>query len=88
MMAVLRKSELKKLKPKDIEQKIRELRTEILTLKAKIAAGGSIEEAGKVKPLKKTIARLLTLQRMQQIEAEGKTKKSRRKRTGQGLSIT
>ncbi len=87
MMAVLRKSEIRKLKDKDIEKKINELRTEILTLKAKIAAGGAIEEAGKVKPLKKAIARLFTIQRQQQIMAEGKSKKTRRRRTSRGLLI-
>lgn len=87
-MAVLRKSELKKLKPEEIEQKIKELRTEILTLKAKIAAGGATEEAGKIRPLKKAIARLLTLQRLQQLEQEKQIKKTRRKRGSQGLIIS
>ncbi len=88
-MAVLRKSEIKKLKPEEIDKKIKELRIEILTLKAKIAAGGSIEDAGKLKPLRRTIARLQTYQRLQQLEAASRESslKSRRKRTKEGLRI-
>jgi large subunit ribosomal protein L29 len=43
------------------EERLLELRTELIKLKTMIKAGGAIENPGRVNLLKKTIARILTV---------------------------
>jgi len=59
-MAILRKAQIRKMTPKEREKKIAELKTELLTLRGK-ARTGSIENAGRVRELRRTLARILTI---------------------------
>ncbi|MFW9856827.1 MAG: 50S ribosomal protein L29 [Candidatus Thorarchaeota archaeon] len=59
-MAILRKSQIRKMSPQDRQKKITELKTELLAVKGK-AKSGSIESAGRVRLLRQTIARLHTI---------------------------
>lgn len=59
-MAILRKSQIRNMTPREREQKVSELKTELLTLRAK-ARTGSIESSGRVRELRRTIARILTI---------------------------
>lgn len=59
-MAILRKAQIRKMTPKEREKKITELKTELLTLRGK-ARTGSIENAGRVRELRRTVARILTI---------------------------
>ncbi|MFX0085870.1 MAG: 50S ribosomal protein L29 [Candidatus Hodarchaeota archaeon] len=59
-MAILRKAQIRKMTPQEREQKVKELKTELLTLRAK-ARTGSIESSGRVRELRRTIARILTV---------------------------
>jgi large subunit ribosomal protein L29 len=43
------------------EERLQELRTELTKIKTMVKAGGSIENPGRSKSLKKTIARILTI---------------------------
>jgi large subunit ribosomal protein L29 len=43
------------------EEKLQELRTELTKINTMVKAGGSIENPGRSKLLKKTIARILTI---------------------------
>ena len=45
---------------KELEEKLKELKTELLTLRAKTQTG-SIESAGRVRELRRTIARIITI---------------------------
>ena len=45
---------------KDREEKLQELKTQLLTLRAKTQTG-SIESAGRVRELRRTIARIITI---------------------------
>lgn len=49
-------------------QRLDELRTELSKLKTMISAGGSVENPGRVKALRRTIARLLTVMREEALE--------------------
>jgi len=43
------------------QERLQELRTELIKIKTMIRAGGSVENPGRVKALRKTIARILTV---------------------------
>jgi len=55
------------------EAKLRELQVELSKLRALIRAGGSLENPSRVKELRKAIARILTIQREEKAELEGKS---------------
>ncbi len=57
------------------EAKLRELQVELSKLRALIRAGGSLENPSRVKELRKAIARILTIQREEKAELEGKSKR-------------
>jgi large subunit ribosomal protein L29 len=59
-MAILRKSKIREMNAKEREKKLQELKTELLTLRSKTQTG-SIESAGRVRELRRTIARIYTI---------------------------
>lgn len=61
-MVILRKAEIRNMKPKERQQKIRELKTELLTLRGK-ARIGSVESSGRMRELRRTVARILTIEK-------------------------
>lgn len=58
--AILRKDQIRKMTPLEREQKLVELKTELLTLRSK-SRTGSTESAGRVRELRRTVARILTI---------------------------
>ena len=62
-MPILRMSQMREMSREDQEKRLEEFRTELSKVKTMINAGGSIENPGKVKALRKTIARMLTVMR-------------------------
>jgi len=63
-MAAIRKSKMKEMSENDINQNLRELRIDLSREKATSEIGGSMKSPGKVKEIKRTIARLLTRKNM------------------------
>lgn len=61
-MAIIRLSEMRKMKPEDKESKLIELRMELARLRATQAMGGTPENPSRIKVLRKTVARLITIQ--------------------------
>lgn len=61
-MAILRLKEMREMSPEKRQEKILELRTELARLKTMVAAGGSIDNPTQIRVLRKTIARLLTIE--------------------------
>ena len=59
-MALIKKSEFKNMDVKGMEDKMRELRMELIKVNAQIAVGTTPEKPGRVKQIKRTIARLNT----------------------------
>lgn len=59
-MAIIKKSELKLMKKSDVENKLVELKKELMKFNAQVAIGTVPENAGKIRVVKKTIARLNT----------------------------
>lgn len=60
-MPILRMDEIRDMDDEERQERVQELRTELIKIKTMIKAGGSVENPGRVKALKKTIARILTV---------------------------
>lgn len=73
-MAILRKKEIREMSSEDRGKKIIELQTELVRLKTMGKAGGSIDNPSRIRELRKTIARILT------IENEPKTVEEKKKK--------
>jgi len=59
-MAIIKKYELKTMSKDGMNNKLTELRKELMKLNAQVAIGTVPENAGKLKVIKKTIAKLNT----------------------------
>jgi len=59
-MAVIRKSELNKMSQNELEVKLIELRRELNTERGLAASGGRSQNPGKIKAIRRTVARILT----------------------------
>ena len=63
MMAILRMREIREMTPDERRRKLEELQTELSRLRAMVRAGGSIQNPGRIRELRRTIARILTVMR-------------------------
>jgi large subunit ribosomal protein L29 len=61
-MPIIPKDELKDFTEEEIETKLFELKNDLLRERSLIASGGASENPGRSRAIRKTIARLLTLQ--------------------------
>jgi len=59
-MAIMKKKQLKELNNDELKSRLNELRLELTKDKAQIALGGSASNPGRVRQLRKTVARILT----------------------------
>ena len=59
-MPILRKREIKQLLPEERDKKLAEMRTELTKLRTSVKAGGNVDNVGRVRELRRTIARVLT----------------------------
>ena len=62
-MAILRSEEIRDMTERERQEELDELETELLNAKAVKAAGGAPENPGRIKELRRTIARIKTIQR-------------------------
>lgn len=66
-MAIFRNQEIKKMSMEDVSEKIKDLRMELIKERLNTAKGGK----NKIKEIKRTIARLLTFNRLKKsVEAK------------------
>ena len=61
-MAILRLKDIRDLSSEKRKEKITEFRTELARLKTMVEAGGSIDNPTRIRELRKTIARILTVE--------------------------
>jgi len=73
-MPILRTKEIRDMSPKERRKKLNELRTELMRLKTMIKAGGAVENFARIREIRKTIARILTIEHEEKLEARGETK--------------
>jgi len=60
-VAILRPSEIRDMNVEEMRSKLRELRTELARARATVAAGGSLDNPARIRELRRTIARVLTI---------------------------
>ena len=61
-MPILRIKDIRDMSSKERKEKIDELRTELARLRTMVKAGGSIDNPSRVRELRKTIARIFTIE--------------------------
>lgn len=62
-MPILRMDQIREMSLEERERRLDELRTELSKLRTMISAGGSVENPGRVRALRRTIAKILTVAR-------------------------
>jgi len=77
-MPIARLRELKLMTPEDLEKKLTEFRTELVKLRAMSRAGGAVENPSRIREIRRTIARILTIQK----ESIATSKQAKRKTKG------
>ncbi len=60
-MAILKSKEIRKMSEKDLIDKEKDLKKELMKLKSQIASGTPPENPGRVKAIRKTLARIETI---------------------------
>ncbi len=60
-MAIIRKRDLKNMTSGDVDKKLAELKMELSKQLGSVEIGGTVKSPGKIKEIRKTIARLLTI---------------------------
>lgn len=73
-MAVLRTKDIKKLGEKDLDKKLSELRLELTKERANIAIGASATSPGRIKEIRRAIARINTVKNDLKKHAKGQIK--------------
>jgi large subunit ribosomal protein L29 len=59
-MAIIRSSEIRQLSDVELQEQMEKLRIELIQHYGKVSAGGSTENPGRIRELRRTVARLLT----------------------------
>ena len=72
-MAIIRKNEFKNMQEGEMKNRIIELNKELMKLKAQVARGTPPENPGKIRAIKRTIARLHTHINIKRNGGESKT---------------
>ncbi|MDY6774945.1 MAG: 50S ribosomal protein L29 [Halobacteria archaeon] len=67
-MAILRADEIREMADEEIQEELEDLEDELLRAKSMQAAGGAPENPGRIGELKRTIARIKTIQNERQNE--------------------
>ncbi len=62
-MAIVRAKEVREMSDDQIEKQLKDLRNELLKERAITATGGAPESPGRIRELRRTIARILTIQK-------------------------
>jgi len=60
-MAIIRKRDIREMPQKEMVEKLREIRQEVMSERAKISSGGLPDNPGKLAELRKVIARIKTI---------------------------
>jgi len=86
---IRRVKEIRDMSHEDRQKRLKELQTEMMRLKTMIKAGGSIENPARVHQLRKTIARILTVENepaplMKEEKKKEEKKKKEKKKPREG----
>jgi len=62
-MAILRLDEIRKMTPEEKKEQITKLSNDLIRERAMVSAGGAPENPGRIREIRRTIARIKTVQR-------------------------
>jgi large subunit ribosomal protein L29 len=68
-LPILRMQEIREMSAEEKTRRLGELRTELSKLRTMIHAGGAVENPGRVRALRRTIAQMMTVMREEELEA-------------------
>lgn len=60
-MGIARMKDIRAMSSEQRNEKLRELRTELVRLRTMVKAGGMVENSSRIRELRKTVARILTV---------------------------
>ena len=60
---IARAKDLRNMNPEEIEKKLNEVQAEVIRQKGKKTSGGAPESPGRMKELRRTVARIITIQK-------------------------
>lgn len=69
-MAILRADEIREMTDEEIQEELEDLESEMLRVRSVQAAGGAPENPGRIGEIRRTIARIKTIQRERELEEE------------------
>ncbi len=67
-MAILKKKQIREMKAEDLGSKMNELKLELLKEMGNVKMGRPIKNTGKIRGLKRTIARIMTIQKEKEVK--------------------
>lgn len=70
-MAIIKSKEARRLNNKELDKKLSELKKELMKLKSEVSGGSQAENPGKIRAIKRTIARILTIKKEGEIKKNG-----------------
>lgn len=73
-MLILRTKEIRDMSPEERRKRLNQLRTELMRLRTMIKAGGAVENFARIREIRKTIARILTIEHEERLKMQGETK--------------
>ena len=82
-MPLMRLKEIKSMSSEDRAKKLSDLRAEMARLRTMVRAGGAVENPARIRELRKTISKILTIEHEDKLglrKTEEKTKKKRGKK--------
>ena len=82
-MPLMRLKEIKSMSSEDRAKQLSDLRAEMARLRTMVRAGGAVENPARIRELRKTIAKILTIEHEDKLglrKTEEKTKKKRGKK--------
>lgn len=74
-MATIKKNELNKMGEAQLKDKLTELKKELMKLNTQKSSGGSLENPGRIRSIRKTIAKMITIQNQKNKNHKEETRK-------------
>lgn len=79
-MPIMRVKEMREMSCEDRKKRLGEFKTELLRLRTMVRAGGTIENPGRIRNLRKTIAQILTIESEKRSERRNAEKEEEKKK--------
>jgi large subunit ribosomal protein L29 len=67
-MAIIKKKDMKKLDDRELDKKLSEMRLELAKQRASVKIGATVTSPGRIREIRKTLARGLTIKNQRQVE--------------------